>query len=40
MAKIRLEMQIEELAGAIMELSLKEREGLWLILATTFQGEL
>ena len=34
MGKIRLEMSLEELAGAIMRLPVKEREELWSLLAT------
>ncbi len=34
MGKIKLEMPLEELAGAIMKLPVKEREELWSLLAT------
>jgi len=34
MGKIKLEMPLEELAGAIMRLPVKEREELWSLLAT------
>jgi hypothetical protein len=34
MGKIRLEMPLKELAGAIMRLPMKEREELWSLLAT------
>ncbi len=34
MAKIKLEMPLEDLARAIMDLPLKEREELWSLLAT------
>ena len=34
MSKIKLEISLEELAKAIMELPVKEREKLWSLLAT------
>lgn len=38
MGKTKLEISLEELAKAIMELPLKEREELWSLLATMEQA--